>query len=667
MSVSVSERERLNALASYDILDTAPEETFDRVVRLVSACFDVPAATVAFVGGERTWGKAYTGFDPSIKREHSFCLHVVLNNESLVLEDARRDPRFADNPMVVGEPGVRFYAGTPIRTPDHIPVGTVCLYDTTPRSFSAEDMERLRDFAGLAEERLEWRSSERKTPTAAPVPDEPAETTEPSARPTDGVLRLDPAGRVEWANDRFVEMTGYTMEELEGKYPGRLLYGPATDEETIAAINQHLDQRASFCESLLHYRKSGAQYWVQVEGKPLSEEGTHIGFRLRLTDTTEEHQRADAVTALTSFYEYLLQELPVEVAVMNPEGRYLFLNPAGVSDDELREWLIGKTALDYARRRGLDPEPFQERLDLVRTVVETNEPNSLIDPVTTDDGETRYILRVLHPITDETGEVVRVFGYGVDLTERRKREQKLVEAKERAEEMNRLKTAFLANMSHEIRTPLTSIIGFAEVLADTVDEEHQEMIDLIQRSGTRLKETLTSVLELARLEEEERTLSPGRLDLVEHISTTVELLRPRVQSEALTLAVDLPDTARTAVMDGAALDRILTNLLTNAIKFTEDGQIAVRLTTSPDTVSIQVSDTGCGISPSFQEHIYQAFEQESSGMARTHEGTGLGLTIIHRLVELMDGTIHIDSEKGVGTTVTMELPRFAALETVEHS
>ena len=662
MFTSVSERVRLDALASYDILDTAPEASFDRIARLMSACFEVPAATVAFVDAERTWGKAFTGFDPSIEREHSFCLHVVANNEALVLEDPRRHPEFTNNPFVTGPPGVRFYAGVPVRTPDRIPIGTVCLYDTEPRSFSDDDLERLRDFAALVTEALERRRTSGDLTldvSAGPEPEGQAAggTEGASMRSGDGVLWLDANARIRRADDRFVKMTGYTRNELEGKCPGRLLYGPATDGGTIAAINQHLDRGEGFSLSILLYRKSGAQYWVQIEAEPQYDDDTCTGFRFDLFDITEEYQRDDALKALTSFYEKALKELPIEVAVMDPDGRYLFLNPASVGDDALREWLIGKTAIDYARSRGLDPAPFEQRLAMVRRVAETGEPESLEDPVTTDDGETKYILRVAHPITDDAGEVVRVFGYGVDMTERKKREQNLREAKERAEKMNRLKTAFLANMSHEIRTPLTSIIGFAEVLADEVSGPREEMADLIQRSGGRLKETLTSVLDFARLEGEAMSLSPERLDLVERVRETVELLRPQIQEKALTLTLDLPETSVEARMDGAALDRVLTNLLTNAIKFTEEGRITVALQADDEDVALTVEDTGSGIGEEFLEHIYDAFEQESSGTARTHEGIGLGLTITQRLVDLMDGTIEIESTEGEGTRVTVRLPR----------
>jgi len=670
MSGFVSERERLAALASYDILDTPPEEPFDRITRLMADHFDVPTATVAFVGGDRTWVKATTGFDTTIPREHSFCLHVVNEDTSLVVEDARRNPQFAQNPLVTGEPGIRFYAGTPVRTDDDIPIGTVHLLDTTPRTLCAAAVDRLEDFSALVTNALDvHRTSSSTFPPVESTPErdpsQPPESSSPSppfdvaARLTsDGLFRLDSAGRIQWVNDRFVELTGYARQELRGHRPGQLLHGPATDEDTVSHIRVQIERQKSFATDILNYRKSGTQYWVRVRGAPLFDnDGACTGFLVAETDITEERHE-DAIAAVTSFYEEALTELPIEVAVMDSEVRYLFLNPAAVGDDEMRDWLIGKTAVDYARRRDLDPAPFQARVDWLRRVAETQEPDSFDDPVTTAEGETRHILRVAHPVTNESGETVRVFAYGVDLTERKEYEQKLVEAKERAEEMNRLKSAFLANMSHEIRTPLTSIIGFAEVLGEEVGGQEKEMASLIQRSGMRLKQTLTSVLDLARLEEDEISLTLKRTALNDQIHETVNLLRPQIDRNELDLRLDLPPSPVEALVDETAFDRILTNLLTNAIKFTKEGRVTVALTPESDAVILTVADTGVGISESFLQRIFEAFKQESEGTMREYEGIGLGLTITRRLIDLMNGDIEVDSTKGEGTTVVVTLPRF---------
>jgi signal transduction histidine kinase len=184
------------------------------------------------------------------------------------------------------------------------------------------------------------------------------------------------------------------------------------------------------------------------------------------------------------------------------------------------------------------------------------------------------------------------------------------------------------------------------------------MASLIHRSGMRLKQTLTSVLDLARLEEDEVSLSLARTDLTEPIRETVNLLRPQVEDNDLDLRLNLPNAPVTAVVDEAAFDRVLTNLVTNAIKFTEEGRVTVALRATPETAELTVADTGVGISESFLQRIFGAFEQESEGKMREYEGIGLGLTITKRLIDLMNGTIDVDSTKGEGTTVAVALPRF---------
>lgn len=243
--------------------------------------------------------------------------------------------------------------------------------------------------------------------------------------------------------------------------------------------------------------------------------------------------------------------------------------------------------------------------------------------------------------------------------------QDLLAAKEKAEEMNRLKSTFLANMSHEIRTPLTSIIGFADVLAEEeVAEENREFASLIRVSGQRLLDTLNSVLDLAQLEGKTLTLYPEKLDLHEEVSSILKLFSRRAVDKGLFLRQEGIQTATFANLDRGAFTRILTNLLGNAIKFTDQGGIVVHLSTSEEHIMIEVQDTGIGISPKFLPDIFSEFRQESAGVSRFFEGSGLGLTITKRLVELMGGTIDVSSEKGKGSIFALRFKQVMPPEKV---
>ncbi len=248
-----------------------------------------------------------------------------------------------------------------------------------------------------------------------------------------------------------------------------------------------------------------------------------------------------------------------------------------------------------------------------------------------------------------------------DVTQRHQYETKLLQAKERAEELLQLKSSLLNNMSHELRTPLTGILGFSEVLTEEAPEGMKEHARTVHSSAERLMKTLNSVLDLAQLESGEAQLEPEVLDVVSEVREVVSLLQPLADGKSLGLEVDVACQKRAYIeCDPACLSRTVNNLVGNAIKFTSEGRVSVIIDNTGSKVRISVRDTGVGIKDEFLEHLFDAFRQESTGLSRSHEGTGLGLAITSRLVELMNGTIDVESEKGKGSVFTVTIPRVCA-------
>ena len=289
----------------------------------------------------------------------------------------------------------------------------------------------------------------------------------------------------------------------------------------------------------------------------------------------------------------------------------------------------------------------------IRTALDTSELQHLEYTLTTQDGIERAFEGRIVPIGhQEVQAIIR------DITDRKRRQRELIEAKQHAEEMNRLKTAFLANMSHELRTPLTSILGFSEILAEEIEDNgNSKLARLIARSGKRLMETLNSVLDLAQLESRPVALDLDRIDLVREVRETVGMLSPHKRSEGVDLRVDVPDAPVWAMSESGALSRVLNNLISNALKFTSEGHVAVIVQDAGTHAELRVEDTGIGIDTSFLPHIFDEFRQESTGAGREYEGVGLGLTITKRLVEQMGGAIQVTSEKDEGTTFMVRLPK----------
>ena len=238
-------------------------------------------------------------------------------------------------------------------------------------------------------------------------------------------------------------------------------------------------------------------------------------------------------------------------------------------------------------------------------------------------------------------------------------QQELKAAREEAKTASRLKSALLANMSHEVRTPLTSILGFAELIADADPDDPDALAQSIRRSGRRLLDTLDSVLQVSRLESGAVDLEPEPLNLDEVVADRVDALTPIARQDDVQLEVHQNAAPVEVQMDVDATERIVDELVRNAIEFSEAGdQARVWVQDDdPEHVTVTVEDTGVGMKEERLNELLRPFEQASVGRDRTHEGTGLGLTVVYHLVQLLDGTIEVESEKGEGTRITVMLPR----------
>jgi signal transduction histidine kinase len=244
-----------------------------------------------------------------------------------------------------------------------------------------------------------------------------------------------------------------------------------------------------------------------------------------------------------------------------------------------------------------------------------------------------------------------------DISSQRAYERQLRSAKQEAEEASRLKSALLANMSHEIRTPLTSIIGFTGILADDLSGTDARYARLAHQGGKRLMDTLDSVLQLSKLEAGVTDPDPERIDLVEQARRTCALFESQAEDAGVALRFEATVDALHGQWAATAVQRVLSNLLSNALKFTPSGgTVAVRVDRTGDTAVLVVEDTGVGIAEEARSRIFEAFAQESEGLEREHEGSGLGLAIVRRLVDLIGGEIDLESTKGEGTCFTVRLP-----------
>ncbi|MHB8338207.1 MAG: PAS domain-containing hybrid sensor histidine kinase/response regulator [Ignavibacteriaceae bacterium] len=272
-----------------------------------------------------------------------------------------------------------------------------------------------------------------------------------------------------------------------------------------------------------------------------------------------------------------------------------------------------------------------------------------------------YFQATVIPILNNADECLSFLIVARDITEQKKHEVELLATKIKAEESNRLKASLLANMSHELRTPLNGILGFADILNEELkNPEYKEMASFISKSSKRLLITLHSILELSVLEAERQEVYNTTLIINEIINEVSERYLSDAKMKNLSLTINIPGEQIKLHLDESLFKQILNNLLDNAIKFTKIGGITITASETIEEgksyVDIKIIDTGIGISKENLESIFKEFRQESEGFGRSHEGTGLGLTLAKKMTELMGGKIIVESKKNSGSVFSLRFP-----------
>ncbi|HYE57891.1 MAG TPA: PAS domain S-box protein [Rhodothermales bacterium] len=481
----------------------------------------------------------------------------------------------------------------------------------------------------------------------------------------DAVMMGNAAGEITGVNRAAERIFGYTEAELRGKNARILFDGP---------LGQRDDLLARFGTMVLRYGQRGA-----YEAVGRRKDGSTVPVELLLSANDVGGARY-----YTGVIRDVSERKASDRALQESGDRYRALSRLiGAFALEYRIEATGRARLDWVTQTVtpvlgyavaealslktsdlLHPDDAPLWADLLRRVRGGEEATAEIR-VRNKRGRYVWLRLLAYPVRDDAGRVVRIHAAAQDVTAQKLVEAELMDAKERAEEASQLKDAFLASMSHEIRTPLTAILGFTEVLRQEAPEEIREYVDLIDAGGRRLMDTLTSVLELAQLRARTIALKPARLNVAEVLQETAVLLGPAASKKGLAMTVEA-DPNLDVWLDRGAFVRILTNLVGNAVKFTTQGEVRLSAARKNGDIVVRVQDTGEGIEDAFLPFLFDEFRQESSGLARRHEGNGLGLAITKQLVDLMGGAIQVQSRKHEGTEFIVRLPVPPAPPETEH-
>jgi PAS domain S-box-containing protein len=409
-------------------------------------------------------------------------------------------------------------------------------------------------------------------------------------------------------------------------------------------------------------RADGTWAWVRSHGKVSQRDAN--GWALRLVgtnaDVTWEKTAEEEVARRERELRTISDNVPATIVRFDRDFRFLYANRryavmAGMDVDALP----GKRLIDVlgeAQYRAIEAQ-FRRTLDGEMVTYDRE-----IDVV---GGQRRWMEVTLIPDVNAEWEVQGVFCIGLDVTERKEIERRMVEARVNAEAAARAKSEFLATMSHEIRTPMNGVLGLAGLLLDTeLSAEQHSYAETLHGSATALLDILNDILDMSKIEAGRLALEPIAFELAATVEDVAALWAPRAAAKSLELAVHIDTScARCVVGDPGRIRQVLGNLLGNAIKFTESGHVLLRVSAAGESaedtqVLFEVEDTGVGIAAEDCRRLFEPFSQADTSTTRRFGGTGLGLAICRRLVQLMNGEIGVDSapDKGSRFWFTASLP-----------
>ncbi len=437
-------------------------------------------------------------------------------------------------------------------------------------------------------------------------------------------------------------------------------------EDSFTAANERIAaafEKGSNKFEWVHRRKNGQDFPAEVWLTAFPLRGKQV-IQATVRDITERKGAEEALRESEQRYRSLVSNIPGTIyrCALDENWTMHFISDAV-------ERLSGYPASDFIENRVrafadiIIPED-NRRINLeIRNAIEKREPYEIEYRIITRYGQTRWVFEKGRGIQDEkSGEVLWLDGAIFDITERKRMEEELVQAREAAEAANRSKSEFLASMSHEIRTPMNAIIGMANLLSETpLNPEQQEFVQVFQSAGQNLLSIIEDILDISKVEAGRLDLEEIDFSLIEVMEKTCEIMALRAHEKTLELTCHLmPDVPALLMGDSARLRQILVNLIGNAVKFTEKGEVHIEVKRQnpglerrgAGTVDLlfSIADSGIGIPPEKIDAIFDIFTQADSSTTRKHGGTGLGLTISKRLVELMGGHIWVESKVGEGST-----------------
>ncbi len=468
----------------------------------------------------------------------------------------------------------------------------------------------------------------------------------------EGLMLTDINNIILFVNQQACNITGYTSDELIGLDSFDLLFSSVSDQEKQKKNKLRVQGVKDICEIEIQ-RNDDSKVWIRFSASPVFNESKQVTGSIGVFENITDRKKAEEdIRKLT----LAVEQSPDSIIITDTEGVIEYANPTTVA-------LTGFSAEElYGKKTSIFSSGDKSEINY-EELWETIKSGQIWNGEFLNqkkNGELYWESATISPICNQNGLITNFLAIKEDITDRKNLTRELILAKEKAEESDRLKSAFLANISHEIRTPMNGILGFSELLKNPqlLPEAKNRYIQIIEQSGNRMLSIITDIVDISKIESGQMNLESNKINVNHLLSELAVLFTPEAQAKELRLSFTtaLPNEKSFIQTDRNKLTQVLTNLIKNSLKFTKEGSINFGYELVDDYLEFYVKDTGVGIPADQTEIIFEQFRQGSISLTRAYEGAGLGLSISKAFVEMLGGTIWVETKLGQGSVFYFRIP-----------